>query len=116
MKKFALGFAAYFAPVIALAQVTNVDSAATLFFRIINSILIPAIFALAFLYFIWGVFTYVMAHDEGKRAEGQKIMLWGVIGLFVMISVWGLVSILTSTVGLQGNVPPDLPNVQTTNN
>lgn len=103
MKKFAFGLALYSLPVVMFAQET-ITSAADLFFNIINNILIPAVFALAFLFFIWGVFRYVVAGDEEKRKEGQRIMLWGVIGLFVMVSVWGLVNLLTASVNLDTSI------------
>lgn len=109
MKKFAFGLALFALPMVMSAQET-ITSAAALFFDIINNILIPAVFALAFLFFIWGVFRYVVAGNEESRAEGQRIMLWGVIGLFVMVSVWGLVNLLTGSVNLDttldgGDIP-----------
>jgi hypothetical protein len=74
--------------------------------RIIEFILIPIIIALALLAFLWGVFTFIRnADDEGKRAEGRQFMLWGIIGLAVMMSVWGLVQILTNTIGEPLEIP-----------
>jgi hypothetical protein len=33
-------------------------------------------------------------------------MLWGLIGFFVMVSIWGLVNILTGTVSFGNNNGP----------
>jgi len=59
---------------------------------------IGLIIAAAVLYIIWGAFT--MIRSEEKREEGKKIILYGIIGLFVMISIWGFVNILDRTFGL----------------
>lgn len=66
---------------------------------IINNSVIPFIFALAVVLFIWGAvkFFIINADEEAKRQQGKQFMIWGIIALTVMISVWGLVSILKVT-------------------
>ena len=72
---------------------------------IVNSV-IPLIFSLAVVFFLWGVAMYIKnADDATKRAEGRQYMLYGVIGLFVLVAYWGLVGILARTVGVPLNVP-----------
>ena len=75
---------------------------------IIGNSVIPLIFALAMLMFIWGAvkFFIVDADEEAKRAQGKQFMVWGVIALAVMISVWGLVSIIGVTFGLDTKILP----------
>ncbi|PIP69142.1 hypothetical protein CO033_02145 [Candidatus Nomurabacteria bacterium CG_4_9_14_0_2_um_filter_32_10] len=73
---------------------------------IINGSVIPLIFALAVVMFIWGVVQYVINSDEeAKKEKGKQFMIWGIIGLTVMVSIWGLVSILGSTFGIQNVIP-----------
>jgi len=81
---------------------------------IIGSSVIPFIFAVAVVMFIWGVVKYfiINADEEKKRAEGKQFMLWGIIALAVMISVWGLVNILGTTFGLGGDSLKLLPQVK----
>ncbi len=69
---------------------------------IMNLVIVPIIFALAFLVFLWGVMNYFFIHsdDEGKRAEGRQFILWGIIGMAVLFSVWGFVNLLLSTLGI----------------
>lgn len=68
-----------------------------IFIGIINS-LIPLVFGLALLAFLWGLSMLIFyAGDAAKRSEGKQIMIWGVIALFVMVSVWGLVNLLKET-------------------
>ena len=70
---------------------------------IINTVIVPVIFALAFVVFLWGVVRYFFINnggDEGKIAEGKQFVLWGILGMVVLFSVWGLVNLLLSTLGL----------------
>ncbi len=68
--------------------------------------IIPLLFAGALGLFVFGVVKYFMhANDSKERAEGSKFMLWGIVALAVMISVWGLVSILTNTFGISFAIP-----------
>jgi len=67
---------------------------------------IDIIIILAFFYFLWGVMVFIKnAEDQTKRAEGRQRMIWGVVALFVMVSVWGLVQILTNTFGFSSATP-----------
>ncbi|MCC7436497.1 hypothetical protein IT402_01315, partial [Candidatus Nomurabacteria bacterium] len=73
---------------------------------VIGSAIIPLIFTLAFLYFLWGMVMFIRgADDVKKREESKKFIYWGIIALTVMVSVWGIVRIVTSTFGLGNTVP-----------
>jgi hypothetical protein len=70
---------------------------------------IPLIFAVATLMFIWGVVQYVInTEDEAKKSKGRQFMIWGIIALAVMVSVWGLVSILSGTFGIDTVFIPEV--------
>ncbi len=109
MKKviaFASGISAAFAvPLVSFAQtasVTNISGVGTFIINTINNIIVPVLFAVAFIVFVWGAFnTFILgANSEEVKEKGKNLMLWGLIGFFVMISVWGLVNILTGSVAL----------------
>ena len=54
--------------------------------------------ALAVVFFLYGVMKYIgSADDEENRKKGKSIMIYGIIGLFVMVSFWGIVNILIIT-------------------
>lgn len=63
---------------------------------ILNSA-IPVLITLGVLYFIWGVVQYVLGSSDEAKSEGKDRMIWGLIGLAVVISIWGLVYFLRST-------------------
>lgn len=78
----------------------------------ILNVVIPLLIALAVVIFLWGVVQYITAGgDEEKGKEARNTMIWGIVGLFVMVAVWGLVNVLVSTFGLETTVPvvPGLP-------
>ncbi|MFA5791497.1 MAG: hypothetical protein WC884_00455 [Candidatus Paceibacterota bacterium] len=80
---------------------------------LINNSIIPFIFALAIVMFVWGVikFFIINADEEAKRAQGKQFMIWGIIALTVMVSIWGLVGILGSTFGIDTKFLPSVaPN------
>ncbi|MBU3668807.1 MAG: hypothetical protein FGM57_02465 [Candidatus Taylorbacteria bacterium] len=75
--------------------------------------LIPFVIALTVLIFLWGIFKFVIAGGDGEaRKEAQGYIIWGIVALFVMVSVWGLVNILVRSVNLDNTAPPapGLPN------
>ncbi|MBI4114410.1 MAG: hypothetical protein HY445_01040 [Candidatus Niyogibacteria bacterium] len=45
--------------------------------------------------FLWGLVEFLMNPDnEEKRSAGKRHMIWGIVGLFLMVSVWGIIQIL----------------------
>lgn len=72
---------------------------------------LPLIISLTVLIFVWGLFKLVMAGDsEDARAEARGYITWGVVALFIMVSVWGLVNILVRSFALSNGMPP-MPQV-----
>jgi uncharacterized membrane protein YidH (DUF202 family) len=66
---------------------------------ILNPVIV-GMFALAVLLFIYGVFKYVKNSDsDEERATGRRHMVWGVVGMFIMISVFGIIQVILNTVG-----------------
>lgn len=72
------------------------------FFLSLIGRLIPILVSISVIVFAWGVFRYVIADGE-DRGKSRNIMMYGIIGLFVMVSVWGLVALVTKTFNLENN-------------
>lgn len=72
------------------------------------------IIALAVLVFLWGVLQYVVAKDEDKQKEARGVMLSGIIAIFVMVSIAGLVNLLGDSLDLNKTplTPPSVPMVK----
>ena len=69
--------------------------------------------ALAVVWFIWNVIKYAMSSDEDGKDKAKSQMIWGIIAIAVIVSVWGLVAILQNIFGVSttgaGNVSRLLP-------
>ncbi len=74
---------------------------------VINPI-IRAVFAVAIILFVYGVFEFIKgAESPETRTKGQQHMLWGLVGLAIMVSVFTIIRILVNTLG--ADVPDALP-------
>lgn len=63
-------------------------------YLILNPI-IGFMFAIAVLYFIYGIVEFILgAENEDKRETGKKHMIYGIIGMFVMVAVYGIMNLL----------------------
>jgi hypothetical protein len=79
---------------------------------IINRMFVPVLIAIAFITFLWGVYKYFIlgAESDTERATGRQFVLWGIIGLVVIFSVWTLVNIVSGTLGFPtGGLAPRPP-------
>ena len=83
------------------AKVSTVDK---LLSNIVNQVVTPLIYlmaAAAVLYFVWGVMLFIKnADNPTERKVGYDHMIWGVIGIFIMVSARGIIYIILSTLGL----------------
>lgn len=106
MKKIvSVGLASALLPIFAFAQnLQNVEGLTASIGRIIN-LAIPIVFALAMLFFFWGLAQYILGGEDTK-VSAKKTMIWGVVALFVMASVWGLVRFIGSAVGVSSGTGP----------
>jgi hypothetical protein len=93
-----------------LNQITNINGLTS---RIasIGTVAVYLLTALAVVYIVWATVQYFIKGkegDESRRAAGMNI-LWGIVGLFIIISLWGLVNLLLQTFGTDTTVPNKLP-------
>ncbi len=76
------------------------DALAKIKTEILNP-LIWLLFALAVGYFLYGVFVFIQNQDNEKaKEEGKQHMLWGIIGIFLMIAVYGILGLIANTLGV----------------
>lgn len=75
--------------------------------------LIPIVIGAAVLLFLYGLLQFFLSTESGKLAEARSFMVFGVVALFIMVSVWGLVNFLRNTLGVTGgaNQPPPAPGL-----
>lgn len=86
----------------------NMDTFGSVVTPIISYIVYPIIelvFGVAVLVFVYGIIQLIVhGSDEDGRKKGQAMMTYGIIGLFIMISAWGIIYLVSNTVfHLSGN-------------
>lgn len=75
----------------------------------IVGLLIPLTAACALLFFFWGLVGFIQhAGDEKAVTEGRRKMLWGIIVLFIITSVWGIVGFIEGDL-FGGSTPRTIP-------
>lgn len=79
----------------------------------INNIFVPVIFSIAFIVFLVGVFKYFIAGaaDQESQNKGKQLILYGIVGFAIMVSVWGLVNVLVNSLGLSSTTKPAYPKL-----
>ena len=82
-----------------------VEDVTTLVKKINKAVINPLIglmFVVATAYFLYGVFNFLAAgsakNDESRNA-GKRHMFWGIIGMVIMFSVYGIMRLIASTIG-----------------
>lgn len=87
-------------PLLAFAEVR---SAKRFISRLMDSLetITVILIGLAVIAFLWGVVKYMTQYgDPAKRSDSVKMMIYGIISIFVMISVWGLVFLVGDIIGV----------------
>ena len=95
-------------------------SGAELLERFVEVIIDPAIlliFTTGFFLFVWGLVQFILDLDKGgEHEQGKKHMLWGLAGMFVMASVYGIITLLDNTFELNAfSGEPDMTRWQDIN-
>ena len=81
-------------PVSVSAAIYDVQDLLVALLDLFNS-LIYVVFGFALVVFFWGLAKFILnSGDEKSHEDGKRLMFWGVIALFVMASVWGIIAVL----------------------
>lgn len=68
--------------------------------------LVSILLTVAVIVFFFGMVKYIQSLSEKEKKVGKDLMFWGVIALFVMVAVWGLVASIVLTIGLDNQTVP----------
>jgi hypothetical protein len=111
LKKISLSLL-IFSPILVGAQGANLNSVIISIAQMIQGAVIPIIIGIALLTFLWGVMKYGLSKDDTSRKESIAIIINGLIILFVMVSLWGLVWLFASFFGVGFSDSTTLPAKQ----
>ena len=84
-------------PTVASAQ--NLQNIVAMLFGLFNNLVVLFILV-AVVVFFWGLIKYLWSMGTEDAHQGLKIMFWGLIAIFVMVSIWGLIKLLQGTIGV----------------
>ena len=88
------------APILVFAQGIEEDVIGPL--QRILDLLVPLLMVAAFVVFLWGIVKFITSGgDEEKKKSAKSLIIYGLIGLFVMIAVWGIIKLVQGTFGVQ---------------
>ncbi len=84
-------------PVHTYAQFGEIDTFFANLSGFIGNTLIPFIFSLALLVFLFGMYRYFIqgGASEEQRAKGKQLILWSIVAFVLMVSIWGIVNVLS---------------------
>ena len=69
--------------------------------RLILNPIIMLAFAVALLIFFWGIFQFINSQTaDDKREEGKRKIFYGLFGMFIMVSAYGLIRLVLGTFGI----------------
>jgi hypothetical protein len=92
-------------------MLTNVTNLVNAIGNIVD-LLIPIAFAVALLFFFWGLAKFILASgNEEAKAQGKNIMIWGILALFVMAAIWGIINFIGTALGIDRTQQINVPGV-----
>ena len=110
MKKFilSLGLVSAVAPFLAFAAGINATPGTFgyIIYTVANWIgyVVPVLITVAIGYFILGVISFMTASDDEKKKNGKSKIVNGLIGLFVIVAFWGIITLVRNTFSINGTV------------
>ncbi len=78
----------------------------------IANLLYQLVFVLIILAFAYGVLKFIF-QDGDEKDKGKGFMVWSVVALFVLVSVWGIIQIVQGTLGIDGSETIRAPAIPT---
>lgn len=99
---FSLATATLVLPLLASAQTL---SDTLIFMSTILNGVIGLFITLAIVVFFWGLIKYLWSMGSEDAHEGLKIMFWGVVAIFVMVSIWGIIGLVQRSLRVQSTEP-----------
>lgn len=111
MKKFIVSLAVLFPVVTSAATLRTANDVIKTLIDIGNTV-IEILIAFAVLWIIWNIIMFIVHADAPEeRSIKGKAIIWGIVGLAIIMSIWGLVALLRNSFQLDNTVPTDVPKI-----
>ncbi len=86
----------------ALPAVASAQTFASIILSVVSviNLAIPLVGSLILCVFLWGIVQYVYSQSDSEKGKGKELIIWGLVGLFVAFSIWGIVQLFALTLGI----------------
>lgn len=104
--RYVILFFLFFIPAFIFAQ--GIQELITSSYSVVD-LLIPIAVGVALLAFFWGLSQFILHKSGGSetaRSEGSRLMVWGIIALFVIVSIWGIIALIQSEFNISPTTIP----------
>ncbi len=78
--------------------------------NLLDQTVVPFLLAIASLVFLWGIARYFIFGGENAESQekGKSLAMYGIMGFVIILSLWGIVNLLVSGLGLKNEpITPD---------
>lgn len=100
-------------PLVALAQFGEINTFIGRITTFINNTLIPLVFAIALLVFIWGMFRLFIHKNAEEAEQGKQLAMYAIVAFVLMVSIWGIVNLIAGGLGFSGEQIQNIPSTPT---
>ena len=73
--------------------------------------IIILLYSTAILLFFWGLFEFMWSmqnEKSDKRDDGKRHMMYGILGLVIMLSVKGIIMLIANFIGADSSLPVNI--------
>lgn len=102
LKRFLVAITALFlplAPTLAATPLTFKQIVNDHIVTFVDTAIVPLLYILAFLFFLVGIVRYFFTGGAENREVGRTYVIWSLIGMVIIFSVWSIVHLLLSAIG-----------------
>jgi hypothetical protein len=88
-------------PTISFAALSGFQGLLTDFHGLLDTVL-KIVFGLAMIFFFWGIAQFILndAGNDKTREDGKKKILWGIVAIFVMVTIYGILKFISTLTGI----------------
>ena len=113
LSRISIVFGVWLLPAVAFAQDNTITGVVMEIGRAVGAA-IPIAAALVLVAFFWGLAIYLFNFGEGKedkQKQGRSLMLYSILAMFVMVTIWGIVGLLANSFGIDERSSVPLPKI-----
>ncbi len=113
IKKISVILILIFLPALSFAEEGGIGDVLATLQELLGSLYL-IILALVGIVFAWSLFNFIFKADKDEKGKSKTTLIWSLIAMFLLVSVWGIVHILQESLGIDDHLTPKAPMLPTT--